>query len=484
MTLVLCLAPSVASATSDNREWLAADTPNFHFLSQVSWKQTRQLAIQLESFRQAMVQIIPGIEARSSQPTFVYLFKHRKAFEPFTVGDDGKPRNWTGFFRSASDANFIALNAEESEDAYRTIFHEYLHFLARNNFRSTPTWINEGSAEYYSTFRVHKGRAETGHPINRHLKRMITESPMRMGRFLKVDNDSPEYTHGDGTTSLFYSQSWLLAHYMFSEPQLRTGLKDFFALLQEGKESWAALRDVYDLDLHTLEKNLYAYARRSVLLNYEIRFDNKYSVEVKLREFTPAEISCRVADLILHAGSHRYSEAKARLEKAIARAPESSTCHTTRGILHEFSDEPKEAAREFARAIALGYDGIRPHLRYARLLRNDSDLEKAEEVLRAALKRNPASAEAMDSLTSTLLATSSSRDEERLQEAIRLGIAACESSSWREPRFLHTLAWAYHRIGADPQALNLMDEAIRLDPRSDALKRDKERIQKSLLPDG
>lgn len=483
LALVACLALSVAvaaSKTASTPTWVAADTPNFWFLSQVSSKQTNRIATDLESFRDAMVRVIPGIEARSSRPTFVYLFKHRESFEPFTVGEDGKPRNWAGFFLSASDANFIALNAEESQEAYSTIYHEYLHFLARNNFRATPVWLNEGAAEYYSTFRLTKGRAETGHPIKSHLRRVINESPINMGRFLQIDTSSPEYRHGNWTTSLFYSQAWALTHYLFSESQMRPGLKQFFALLQQGKESWVAFRDVYGLDLYTLEKNLYAYVRRGILLNYEISFGKGYAVNVKQRELTEPEISCRIADLLLHRGSHHYPKARALLEEALSLSPESSSCHAINGMLHEYSDQWKEAAREYARAIALGSDGVRPHLRYARRLLDGSDVNKAEDVLRGALEVDPANAEVRNVLASALLVSSSGRDAERLQEAIHLGIAACKSSNWREPRFLHTLAWAYHRVGADEQALNLMDEALRLDPESEALKRDRARIKKSL----
>ena len=51
--------------------------------------------------------------------------------------------------------------ARQNDFLDRLIFHEYTHFLIRNMLQTTPAWLAEGLAEYFSTFPIRE-RGEKG----------------------------------------------------------------------------------------------------------------------------------------------------------------------------------------------------------------------------------------------------------------------------------------------------------------------------------
>ena len=64
--------------------------------------------------------------------------------------------------------------------ALRTIFHEYVHLVIDNVSEGMPLWLNEGLAEYYSTFQVDDGgrRALIGQAIPAHLQLLDRPAPL------------------------------------------------------------------------------------------------------------------------------------------------------------------------------------------------------------------------------------------------------------------------------------------------------------------
>ena len=50
--------------------------------------------------------------------------------------------------------NIVAFADGKRDEMLRTIFHEYVHLVIDNVSDGLPLWLNEGLAEYYSTFLV------------------------------------------------------------------------------------------------------------------------------------------------------------------------------------------------------------------------------------------------------------------------------------------------------------------------------------------
>ena len=116
----------------------------------------------------AAVAIILPSAKHLAVPTNVYIFDTLKDLEPFVPIYKGKPVDVAGYFQGDTDANFIAVGRSESRSA---VFHEYAHMLQQNASAAIPLWLNEGLAEYFSTFRLHRGdeRAEIGRAVDAHV---------------------------------------------------------------------------------------------------------------------------------------------------------------------------------------------------------------------------------------------------------------------------------------------------------------------------
>ena len=113
--------------------------------------------------------------------------------------------------------NIVALADGDREHSLRTIFHEYVHVVIDNLSQAMPVWLNEGLAEYYSTFQVDEGgrRAVVGRLIPSHLQLLNERRHLSIAELLAVETSSASYNEGERQT-LFYAQSWALVHMLVS----------------------------------------------------------------------------------------------------------------------------------------------------------------------------------------------------------------------------------------------------------------------------
>ena len=73
-------------------------------------------------------------------------------------------------------------------------------------------WLNEGLAEFYSTFQMVGDReALLGRPVPGHLEQLNLRTLLPLEDSANVRHDSPMYNEGD-RRSLFYAQAWALTH--------------------------------------------------------------------------------------------------------------------------------------------------------------------------------------------------------------------------------------------------------------------------------
>ncbi len=119
---------------------------------------------------------------------------------------NGKPIPLGGYFFSSDDMNIVAFADGKRDEVLRTIFHEYVHLVIDNVSDGMPLWLNEGLAEYYSTFLVDAAGsgALIGRAIPAHLELLTHRRHLSIPELLAVDGDSPDYNEGERQT-LFYA---------------------------------------------------------------------------------------------------------------------------------------------------------------------------------------------------------------------------------------------------------------------------------------
>jgi tetratricopeptide (TPR) repeat protein len=345
--VVLSSAASPASA----REWLRVETPNFVVFGEPSAGRLREIADEFERFREGLARVVPGAAEREPVPTIVVVFNSQRNFEPYRPRYNGKPITLSGFFVSSSDENIVALAVDERTQALRTIFHEYAHIVITSIARELPIWLNEGLAEYYSTFALQDdGRAAiVGLAPVEHVLRLRQESLIPHGELLNVQASSPMYNEGR-RRNVFYAQSWALVHMLtWGQPVRSKQLSRYIAETSAGTPADVAWKQIFgDFDV---KAELRRYVNRDQLKAYRIRFDDDIaSVQGSVSKPSEAEVEAALANLLHHVDAE--DEAERRLEKAVLLTPHSGNARALLGAMRVRQGRPQVAERLLFEALA------------------------------------------------------------------------------------------------------------------------------------
>lgn len=291
--LVLVMAPRPLAA-----EWVRVDSPNFVVFGEGGERRTREYALEFERFREALGRIVPGAATRSTVPILVFIFNDQRSFGPYRPEFNGKPIQLSGYAWRDSNLGVMMLAASDREAALRVILHEYTHLLIANVTFGLPVWLNEGLAEYYSTFTVAPdGRsAMLGGIIRGHLQRLNEERPLSIEELLAVQHDSPLYNEGS-RRSVFYAQSWALVHMLLNgEPDRGDAVRRYVQLVGSGKSAADAWREVFG-DAKVLD-DLHRYVRRTILTAYRFKFaESIASTSFAVSKPSPDDVLAALGDL-------------------------------------------------------------------------------------------------------------------------------------------------------------------------------------------
>jgi tetratricopeptide (TPR) repeat protein len=428
----LAMVPAVRAAA---RPWRLIRGTNVIVVGQRSPRALRTIAVELEQFRIAVGGLVRGARQPLSVPTTVYTFDDRKSLEPFVPLRDGRPATLGGYCicGPATDVNVIAVSLAGYDDASRIVFHEYAHLLLRNAAPNVPLWLNEGLAEYYSTFRLrNEGRqAEIGRPIEQHVA-VLRQRFVPVAQLIAVDRSSRFYNEGD-RRSIFYAEAWALTHYLLMErPNGGAALDRYLSIVAGGAAPDHAFADAFGTATTDMDSELQQYARRPALRSVTYALAERVDVDEpeQARTIAAAEAEARLGDLQLRVG--RMEEAAVRIQAASAAAPDSAPAQLALAFLRLRQNRESEAWPALERAATLARDDFIAQYTYAlAMLRSDADApdesprrrELAHAALTRALAVNPTSADALAWQAYTDLSLDTRLDEARAAIARAIELA-------------------------------------------------------------
>jgi tetratricopeptide (TPR) repeat protein len=359
VAFLLALASCAVPARAAEPTWTSVTSANFVLIGDASERDIRQVALQLEQFRETLGRLLPAARVPSETPTIVYVFSTDKAYRPYKPLYKGKPMDVAGYFVRPPDANFVALPVERGQEGFPIIFHEYTHLLLSHAIKSPPIWLGEGLAEYYSTFRlVSDGRqAQIGRPIDYHVL-LLREHFLPLADLLTVGRQSPLYNESDAR-SILYAESWAWIHFLLMGDPPRT--RQLMALVNAqmaGTPVDAAFRSAFGTDPATFQAELLRYVRgaayRSVLFTFDARVSP--AEQMKASTLTPAETDAAAGDLLAQVG--RLDEAETRLSAAMQRDPGLAQTLTALGALRLRQKRQQDALELFRQASAKDPVGV------------------------------------------------------------------------------------------------------------------------------
>jgi hypothetical protein len=390
--------------------WIELRTPSFVTLTNAGERKGREIAIGFERFRAALGLIRPGQVEEPPVPTTILVFDDDRGFDPYKIGVGDSRKLLMGLFQHSSLANQILLNGHpERGSALPVVYHEYEHAVMHASFSSLPLWLDEGLAEFHSTFAFERGDVLVGKPVAAHIHVMRDRSFMPLERLFAVDHSSPEYQESE-RVGIFYAESWLLVHYLLlGGPERTQKTMAFLSGVQQGTAPEPAFRGAFGYGFDQLEKELRRYVNAPTFPYLKLaQAQLGPEPPVTVRPLSRGEVLLELGTALAMRGDGG-DEGLARLHLEAAAAEGVADAWAILALLEE-SKGGDAAAGLYRKALAAGAAGPVALLAAARsqLSAPGADAATAlaaREQLRRALASAPDYAEARAALGRTWLLT-------------------------------------------------------------------------------
>ena len=264
LALLMAAIPAIAETTGlpvVGTTWLEVSTPAFTLTSQLPEDETSNLATELEGFQTALRLLAPARSDESPVLVRVFAFGSESEYRPYRRAAGGDSPATTGHFFAHRFGIYLLLDADTADgDPLPSLYHEYLHAFLDNTFGHLPLWLEEGMAEYFSTFTGDRNTLTLGLPHADHIAWLRANPSIPLAQLFAIDSESSEYDEGTRRGG-FHAQSWLLVHYLLSgDPEQRSAAAGFLEGVSRGEDPQKALAASLDLDFPRLEKTLAGYA--------------------------------------------------------------------------------------------------------------------------------------------------------------------------------------------------------------------------------
>src|SRR5262245_6907788 len=322
---LLSLAPvAVGAMPAREDKWLRAVTPHFVIVSNASEKTARSVGVALERFQAMVDERAVGDRTEAFVPTTIVAFADEKSFRPYKLKEDGTPEFYVGIFANSPDGNYIGMSLDSDEDPYGTIYHEYVHWMNSRRYLEIPLWLDEGMAEFYSTFRVDDNEVQIGRPVEWH-DALLQIEPLQSFALLFDAQDSQMSSEiiGDRDEaerrSLFYAESWALYHYMtHGQPELRPKLNEFLESWTGSVNPNAAWKAAFGVDYEPMERRLEQYIKNRTYPYLSIKVRELPAFNVRIEPIDYAELLRCLGDYMAHVTPGQKQEALRHLQAAVA----------------------------------------------------------------------------------------------------------------------------------------------------------------------
>jgi tetratricopeptide (TPR) repeat protein len=443
--LLLILATALALARQDPENWVEVRSPHFTVVTDSGEKQGRSVAAQFERMRALFQYMYPDLDFDPESPVIVLAIKSQKVFQTLQPGAYLTKENLElrGWFLGDSGKKYILMRLDRNvSDQFPVAYHEYTHLLLEEVSDTTPLWLDEGLAEFYGNTKIYDRKVLLGEPNQPHLMLLRSEKLLPLATLFTVGKDSPYYIEKK-RGSIFYAESWALAHYLtMKDYEKKTSkIEQYKSLVEEKVDPVTAGMRAFG-DLKKLEKSLDSYIRQQNLKRLETANISKVD-DSEFETQALNAIQAQVVEADFLACSGRLAEARTLVDRVLQQDPENEAAQTTRAFLDSEDEaqaerrlrstiqaDPSAAAaydqlavflwkrgknmeetgRLASKAVSLDANNVSFRIHQANILLSQGDEEAAIKSLRAAaaLAKTSEETAAVDRLLSEAMAYASS----------------------------------------------------------------------------
>lgn len=249
------------------QQWTEVHSPHFTLLTDAGEKRGREAALRFEQIHDAFGVILQKAKVNSPIPVTIIAVRNNKELSAYAPLFHGKPIALAGFFQQGQDRDYILVDLS-SEGGWHVVYHEYAHLLLHSNFTELPAWFDEGFAEYFATFHADKKDLYFGEMDDSEKYTLLQNSWMKSVHLFSIDHSSPEYNENSDHRSVFYSQSWLVVHYMMDKRRMGEASKFVDAVQFHHTPLPAAFQAAFGITTEQFDKELQGYFHSGNQMHY------------------------------------------------------------------------------------------------------------------------------------------------------------------------------------------------------------------------
>lgn len=339
--------------------WLRIASPNFELFTAAGEKGGRQLLERLETVRHVFRESIGG--KSPALPVRIFQFASERDFRRFEERD----AVW-GFHQGAADRDYIAVFGS-TEQTVRAARHEYMHILLNHGSATLPMWLEEGTAELYSTVDMRGGSAVFGSPIINHVQALARFDWIPDEPFFATGKDSSFLTHST-LAGIFYAQSWALTHMLNFSPSWRKHMPAFVEAIDQGTPALLAFEPAFGASPERAFTELRNYIKGARFATALVPMPPRPAESIPVAEPLREE-AIILAQVELFLALSKPSAARKML--ASFKGEPTATIETARGLEALAIKDNTRAKEHFLAAMKLRDSTAVPAFEYAMLLRDD-----------------------------------------------------------------------------------------------------------------
>ncbi|MFT7464086.1 MAG: tetratricopeptide (TPR) repeat protein [Pseudohongiellaceae bacterium] len=190
----------------------------------------------------------------------VYIFSGASGYMSY-AGDlfGSAPVNTAGVYTPVLK-QLLIWNLPNHEDMMRTVRHEGFHQYLDRIVSNPPLWFNEGTAEYFETATLKRGKMTPGDPLVNHVVQLNSKGM----RWAKIEDlvlmSRAEFMADAG---LHYAESWALVHYLLHSGRDEKKIYESYrqALIEGATQVGAAESAFAGVDWNALERAVKEHVR-------------------------------------------------------------------------------------------------------------------------------------------------------------------------------------------------------------------------------
>lgn len=268
--LLLGLLLAVGGAASQAQaRWLRAETRHFVLYSDGTETSLRRYAADLEDF-DALLRSVHGLDTAAAPVRKLDIYLVAGPRDLSRVLPDAS-QSVAGLYRAnLGDIYAVAVRGDAgTSQGQRFLFHEYVHHFMLQNFAAAyPAWLVEGYAEYFGATRIEPDRIEIGVAPPGRARNLANLPWLPLTTIAGLAPPRAQTRGPQPAMAMYYSQSWLLTHYLLSDPARKARLSAYLLAVGRGEDPTAALEAALGMDLPSAEKALKAYFRATPGIRY------------------------------------------------------------------------------------------------------------------------------------------------------------------------------------------------------------------------